>query len=71
MNEKINLETILLSIQTKINKETIIDRLKNSGLLNTDEIALINEYERIFEETGKIPTPSMLVNINPQYKDII
>ena len=71
MNEKINLETILLSIQTKINKETIIDRLKNSGLLNTDEIALINEYERIFEETGKIPTPSMLVNINPQYKDIV
>lgn len=71
MNEKINLETILLSIQTKTNKETIIDRLKNSGLLNTDELALINEYERIFEETGKIPTPSMLVNINPQYKDII
>ena len=70
MNESINLETILLSIKTVEAKENIINSLKNSTLLDEAEIALINEYEKLYEETRKIPSPSMLVNINPQYKDI-
>ena len=70
MNESINIETILLSIKTVEAKENIISSLKNSALLDEAEIALINEYEKLYEETRKIPSPSMLVNINPQYKDI-
>lgn len=66
----ITLETLLLSIQTEEVKDEVISRLRNSTLLDTDDISLINEYESIYEDTNKIPSPSILVNINPQYTDM-
>lgn len=70
MLDNLSLETILLSITTEATKDFIIDRLKETMLLDTSELELINEYERIFDETRKIPTPSLLANTNPQYQNM-
>lgn len=69
MND-ITLETILLSIQTREAKDNILDKLKSSTLLDVDELELIKQYEYIYDETHTIPTPSILVNTNPQYKNM-
>ena len=70
MLDKLSLETILLSIQTEQTKDFIVNRLRETMLLDNSELDLIKEYERIFDETRKIPTPSLLANTNPQYQDM-
>ena len=67
----ITLESLLLSITSDSLKEAVLDKLKNTGLLERNEKELITEYEILCEELGKLPTPSILVNRNLQYKDKI
>ena len=66
----ITIETILLSIRTIEDKDIILNKLKSSMLLEEDSLDLIKQYEMLFDETRVLPSPSLLVNTNIQYKDM-
>lgn len=66
----ITIETILLSIRTIEDKDIILNKLKSSMLLEEDSLELIKQYEMLFDETRVLPSPSLLVNTNIQYKDM-
>lgn len=70
MRDNITLEILLVSIKTEYAKESILRRLETSMLLDVDELELLNQYKKLYEDIGKIPTPSILVNENTIYKDI-
>ena len=64
---EVQIETILLSIKTKEYKEDIFKKLRDSNLLDEDEIELLNQYETIYDESSNIPSPGVLATSNPQY----
>lgn len=64
---QIELESILLSIKTIECKENIFNKLKDSLLLDEDEIKLLNEYNRLSDDSQGIPKPGVLSTANPQY----
>lgn len=66
----VNIETLLLSIKTEKTKDIVLNKLKDSRLLDVDESKLIKDYEALFNETKTIPTSSLLANVNPQYIDM-
>ena len=70
-NINITIYDLLFSL-TKINNQDtinyILDKLTLSNVLDTDENKILDEFNKLNEDLGSLPTSGILVNKNPMYQ---